>query len=127
MLLRNVDIGSDEHLVVDAMVQSPVLESLVHLAVTKGEGVGYRAAEELGGDVGLRVSLVLCLGVLGGLRLELAVGRQVGGVVIVGMLDLGRVGERDNNEVVVAGNIYFGDKLLIWRIFVLFLCSNCAD
>ena len=111
MLLRNVDIGSDEHLVVDAMVQTPVLESLVHFAVAKGEGVGDRAAEELSGDVGLRVSLVLCLGVLGGLRLELAVGRQVGGVVVVGMLDLGRVGEWDNNKVVVTGKKYFGDKL----------------
>ena len=78
------------------------LESLVHLAVTKGEGVGDGAPEELGGDVGLGVSLVLGLGVLGGLRLELAVGGQVGGVVVVRMLDLGRVGERDNNKVVMA-------------------------
>ena len=78
------------------------LESLVHLAVTEGEGVGDGAPEELGGDVGLGVGLVLRLGVLGGLRLELAVGRQVRGVVIVGMLDLGRVGVRDNNKVVVA-------------------------
>ena len=45
------------------------------------------------------------------MRLELAVGRQVGGVVVVGMLDLGRVGEWDNNKVVVAGKKYFGDKL----------------
>ena len=77
------------------------LEALVHPAVTQGEGVGDGAPKELGGDVWLGVGLVLRLRVLGGCRLELAVGGQVARVIVVRMLDLGRVGVWDDNKVVV--------------------------
>ena len=66
MFLRNIHESSDEHLVVDSVVEGAVSESFVALSVSKGEGVGYGASQELGRDVGAGVVVILHLGVLQG-------------------------------------------------------------
>ena len=119
--------GKAVYLVVYPGVEGPVLEALVGPGVPQGEGVGDGAPQELGRDVRLRVHLILnlkwniflCaaeiflwetsnislpvyLRVLGWLSPVLAVGGEVAGVVVVRVLDLGRVGEGDHHQVVVA-------------------------
>ena len=66
MFLRNIHEGSDEHLVVDPVVEGPVSESFIALSVSEGEGVGYGAPQELGRDVGAGIVVILHLGVLQG-------------------------------------------------------------
>ena len=66
VFLRNIHEGSDEHLVEDSVVERAVFESFVTLSVPEREGVGNRAAQELGSDVRVGIILLLHLGVLQG-------------------------------------------------------------
>ena len=77
MLLRDVNVRSDEYLVIDPLVERSVSESFIHPAVAEREGVGDGSTEELGRNVGLRLVLLLRLGVLGGRGPELTVGGEV--------------------------------------------------
>ena len=91
MLLRYVDVSSDEDLVVDAWLEFVVDEAFVVLAVSQDEGVGDGPLEELGGNVGVPPLIAD----------RLAVGRQVSCVELHRGIGVGLVGVWDNDSEMI--------------------------